>query len=30
VDDVKDHTMHSEYIEIDEETAKNLNQYKAE
>jgi S-adenosylmethionine:tRNA ribosyltransferase-isomerase len=30
VEDVTTHTMHSEYIEIDENTSKNLNQYKSE
>lgn len=29
-DDIKEHKMHSEYIELDEETAKRLNQYKSE
>ena len=30
VDDIKDHKMHSEYIEIEDDTAKRLNQYKSE
>lgn len=29
-DDIKDHEMHSEYIELEEDTAKRLNKYKKE